>query len=116
MRTRSELLRHLWDAVINSNLRDHAIDNIVASCDRSPNAPFAEVGPILKRLLHSGASPRDLALLQRFAAYEAVFSTLYALDEPGVDEDDFVGLHEELLGADPSGMEGRSGSADDARL
>ena len=113
MSTRAELLRHLWDEVINSHLRPGAIDNTIASFDRgSPDAPFAEVGPILKKLVAAGAAPRDLALLQRFAAYEAVFSTLYALDDPGVDDADFLMLHEELLSADPSGMEGRPGSAE----
>ena len=42
---------------------------------------------------------------------EAVFGTLYALDDPGVDNGDVFMLHEELLGADPSGLEGRPGSA-----
>jgi hypothetical protein len=42
----------------------------------------------------------------------AVFQTLYALDDPGVDDDNVFMLHESLLTADPSGMEGRPGSAD----
>jgi hypothetical protein len=33
------------------------------------------------------------------------------LDDPGVDDDDNKMMHEELLGADPSGREGRPGSA-----
>lgn len=112
MATRADLLRYLWDQVINSHLRDDAVDNTIASFDRdSADAPFAEVGNILKKLLAAGASPRDLALLRRFTAYEAVFSTLYALDDPGVDDDDFLMLHEDLLGADPTGMEGRPASA-----
>ena len=48
----------------------------------------------------------------RAVAYESVFVTLYALDDPGVDGDEVFMLHEELLTADPSGMEGRPGSAD----
>jgi hypothetical protein len=116
MPTRAGLLRYLWDEVINAPLRDDAIDNTIASFNRdSPDAPFGEVGGILKKLLASGTSRRDLALLQRFAAYAAVFSTLYALDDPGVDDDDVFMLHEELLGADPTGMEGRPGSADKSR-
>jgi hypothetical protein len=33
------------------------------------------------------------------------------LDDPGIDDGDVIGLHESLLGADPSGKEGRPGSA-----
>jgi hypothetical protein len=55
----------------------------------------------------------DLCLVLRATAYEAVFGTLYSLSDPGSDEDDDVStLYEELLMADPSGMEGRPGSAD----
>jgi hypothetical protein len=32
------------------------------------------------------------------------------LDDPGIDGDENAMLHEELLGADPSGLEGRPGS------
>ena len=46
----------------------------------------------------------------RNTAYEAVFSTLYAIGDPGVDGNDVFMLHEDLLSADPSGMEGRPGS------
>jgi hypothetical protein len=44
-------------------------------------------------------------------AYETAFSLLYMLDDPGVDAGDVTMLHESLLGADPSGLEGRPGSA-----
>ena len=87
------------------------IDNAIASSERSPDSPFADVGPALKRLLAAGADRRDLSLLVRHAGYEAAFQILYMLDDPGVDGDDNKMLHEELLGADPSGKEGRPGSA-----
>jgi len=48
-------------------------------------------------------------LLKRFAAYEAAFGLLYMLEDPGVE--DATMLHESLLAADPSGKEGRPGSA-----
>jgi hypothetical protein len=40
-----------------------------------------------------------------------VFGTLYALSDPGVEDNDVEMLHESLLSADPSGREGRPGSA-----
>ncbi len=66
-------------------------------------------------MLAAGIARRDLSLGLRFATYEAVFGTLYALSEPGLDQDeDASTLYEELLMADPSGKEGRPGSEDAA--
>jgi hypothetical protein len=53
-----------------------------------------------------------LRLILRSAAYDAVFGTLHSIGDPGVDDNDVFMLHEELLMADPSGQEGRPGSAD----
>ncbi len=80
---------------------------MIRNSERLPDSAFAEIGPIVKRLLDLGASREDLSALLRFSAYEAVFSTLYALDDPGVDGDDFLMLHDSLLSAYPSGCEGR---------
>ncbi len=112
MATREELLDHLWKEVINVRLRDQALDNIIENCRRNPDGPFGDTGAAIERLLAAGASRRDLCLVLRNMAYEAAFGTLYALSDPGPEADDDVGtLYEELLGADPSGMEGRPGSA-----
>ena len=113
MATREELLDHLWKEVIDVNLRDDALDNIVKECKRNPDGPFGDTGPAIERMLAAGASRRDLRLLLRLTAYEAVFGTLYALSDPGPDEgDDVSTLYEELLMAEPSGTGGRPGSAD----
>jgi hypothetical protein len=111
MGTREELLRYLWHEVINVNLRPESLENVIRACRRDANGPFGDTGPAIERLLGVGASTTDLCLVLRAAAYEAVFGTLYALDDPGVDDHDVFMLHEELLTADPSGMEGRPGSA-----
>jgi hypothetical protein len=112
MSTREELLNHLWKEVINTNLRDASLDNIIAHCKRNPAGPFGDTGPAIERMLAAGVSRRDLCLVMRSIAYEAVFGTLYSLSEPGSDPDDDVStLHEELLMAEPSGTGGRPGSA-----
>jgi hypothetical protein len=113
MATRDELLLHLWTRVINSHLRPDEIDRQIAhSKTQAADAPFADTGPALERLLAAGVARRDLQLVLRNAAYSAVFQTLYSIDDPGVDDDDVFMLFEELLSSDPSGMEGRPGSAD----
>jgi hypothetical protein len=116
MATRKEFLDYLWTEVINSSLCDRALDNIVSNCRRDPNGPFGDTGPAIERLLAAGVSRRDLSLLLRSSAYEGAFGVLYALSDPGADEEVDIGtLYEELLMADPSGMDGRPGSADEAQ-
>ncbi len=106
MAAREELLEHLWKEVINAVLRDDALDNIVKHCKRNPDGPFGDTGAAIERLLAAGASRRDLRLVLRTTAYEAAFGTLFAFSDPGLEEDDVSTLYEELLMADPSGMEG----------
>ncbi len=116
MARREELLVYLWRNVINVNLREASLDNIIDNCKRDPSGPFGDTGPAIERMLAAGASRRDLCLVLRATAYEAAFGALYSLSDPGTDEGENVsGLYEELLMADPSGMEGRPGSADAVR-
>lgn len=103
----------LWENVIDPAAREDALDNIVANCRRDPSGPFGDAGPAIERLLAVGASKRDLRLVFRLIAYEAVFTTLYSLSDPGLDEGEDAGtLYEELLMSDPTGMSGRPGSID----
>jgi hypothetical protein len=113
MATQQEFLLQIWKEVINAPLQERWIDNLIADADRAPDRPFADLGPVLKRLLQAGASRRDLSLVHRFASYEAVFQTLCMLGDPGIDGDNIEMMHESLLGSDPSGKEGRPGSAPD---
>jgi hypothetical protein len=109
--SRSEFLAQLWREVINAQLDHETLQNEIAASKRKPDNPFADTGPALERLLALGAAPQDICLVRRSTAYEAVFATLYALDNPGVNDQEAGGLYEDLLGADPSGLDGRPGSA-----
>jgi hypothetical protein len=111
MASREEFLAQVWGEIINASMSGQWIDNTIAAAECRPDDPFADAGPVLKRLLAVGVDRRDLSLLVRQASYDAVFQLLYMLDDPGVDDDDNKMMHEELLGADPSGLEGRPGSA-----
>jgi hypothetical protein len=111
MATRNEFLRQVWTDIINSQMTGSWIDGVVVASERKPDEPFADVGPALKRLVAAGIDRRDLCLVARLASYEAAFRILYMLDDPGVDGDDNKMMHEELLSADPSGRDGRPGSA-----
>ena len=100
----------LWEN-INGYMNDGWIDSTVRASERRPDAPFADTGVVLKRLLALGASKRELALLARSGCYDGTFSTLYDIQGTGLDREDLVAIHEGLLSADPSGLEGRPGSA-----
>ncbi len=110
MATQEEFLDLVWQD-INGSMQEHWIENVIRASENHPNAPFADLGPALKRLLSLGASKRDLSLLARHASYEQAFSLLYHLSDPGIDDNEIEMLHESLLAADPSGLEGRPGSA-----
>ena len=101
MATREELVEHLWQTVINPLREPRCLDNIVANCRRAPDSGFGAVGPAIERALAAGVPAQDLCLLMQMTAYEAVFGTLYALGDPGVDGDDVFGLYEEM-GTAPS--------------
>jgi hypothetical protein len=110
--TRQELLIHLWRHVINIHLDPASLRTEIEHSKARPDDPFADTGEALERLIAAGADPRDICLVRRAAAYGATFATLYALGDPGVDDDNVLMLFEELLTSDPSGMDGRPGSAD----
>lgn len=96
MPTRAALIEHLWQDIINPLDDPSRLDTIIANCKRRPDATFGAVGPAIERALAAGVPAGDLSLLLRFATYEAVFGTLYAIGDPGVDGDDVLGLYEDL--------------------
>jgi hypothetical protein len=102
---RAELLKLAWSGI--RGWRPDNVANLLAA----------------RRAVEAGAAPQDLALAMSAAAYEAVFSLLFVLDEGGdpngepgppawavVDPQSrspLDGLHEGVLSADPTGQEGR---------
>lgn len=115
MTPREQLLQQLWSD-INAAMEERWIDGCIRHSEQHPDAPFADTGAALQRLLALGADRRDLALLWRQASYETAFGTLYLMGDTGIDLADFRGLHESILSADPSGLEGRPGSAPRKKL
>ncbi len=101
MATREELVEHLWQEIINPLARPSTLDNIVANCKRNPGSTFSAIGPAIERALAAGVSPEDLCLIYRSATYEAVFGTLYAIGDPGEENNDVFGLYE-ILASSPS--------------
>ena len=96
MATREELVEHLWKKIINPLDDPSILENIIANCRRQPDAIFAQVGPAIERALAAGVPAADICLIYRGATYEAVFGTLYAIGDPGVDNNEVFGLYEDL--------------------
>ncbi len=111
MASRAEFLKQVWTDIIDAPTTGRWIDHTIADVDGRPNAPFADASAALKRLLAQGADRNDLSIIARLAKYEAVFTLLYMLDDPGVDDDNIKLMHEELLTADPSGRDGGPASS-----
>ena len=105
MKSRNEFLRLLWSETINSAANGAWVENCIRSYEQDSNGPFADVGRAMKRMRELGVSDAEIGAVGRGASYEAVFDLLYKLGDPGVEDPVF--LFEELLAADPSGMEGR---------
>ncbi|MCC6790836.1 MAG: hypothetical protein IT336_04075 [Thermomicrobiales bacterium] len=107
---RDAFLRSIWDEIINPVMEGYWIDDYIQDARQHPNAPFADVGPALERLLALGVDRADLCRIVRANAYETVFGVLHQFEYPGCEGWEIDPLHEEILIADPSGMEGRPGS------
>jgi hypothetical protein len=104
--TREEFLREVWAEIINKPLSGDWVETMMRSAKARADAPFADVGMAVDRLLKLGARREDLSAIARWAGYEAVFSALFMLDDAPV-EGGVAGLYSELVGADPTGRAGR---------
>ncbi len=113
------------------------IQRAMNEAEKTPSTPFADAGAALQRMLNIGVPADDIGTLARFIAYTAVFDLLYVLDfgchtelfyqlrdkdrdclpgwvlmEKDLLEEVLSGreigsLHESVLGAGPTGQEGR---------
>lgn len=115
-------LRSLWPRLIDSWAQDVSWAQRLSD---SQEGPFADAWAGLARVRDAGVKPETLAPIARWIAYETVFGLLYHLGY-GMDEDAgetfpgwrlmethgsdgpltsrvVDGLHEDLLGFDPSG-------------
>lgn len=73
-------------------------------------SPFGDVGNAIARLIRHGVSMDDLGQLAIWSRYRACIDTLRLLHGEDFELNEIDGLHESLLGSDPSGLEGRPGS------
>jgi hypothetical protein len=114
----------LWQGVIDEN--DHKwIDHEIAWAKSRPQASCAQTGPALEEMLAKGVSRQAITNLVRVMQYSVLFHAcsvldgsrmvelpindwvLHQVDENGRPVAIIQGLHEVLLGMDPTGREMR---------
>jgi hypothetical protein len=120
-------LTQAWSRVVRESDTDW-MQHYIQSAQENPDGPYAGVGHALRRCLDRGASAQDLNDIVRGMQAVFLFHLCYLLDNPmfteeelsgfgwglfQVDRDDrpvpprIGGLHESVLGTDPTGREMR---------
>ena len=119
-------LRQAWRAIVSEGDCTWIDREIAGGAERS-SGPYAGIGQALARLRNLGAADDDIVDLVRGMQASLLFSLCYLLEDPGdvepevegicwalvqTDEDDNIlgfisGLHESVLGSDPTGREMR---------
>jgi hypothetical protein len=124
-------LRQAWSRIIPEG-EDAWIDKTMDRAKRSPNEPYAGAGQALRRVLDKGANRKDLVDIVCGMQATLLFDLCYLLDDPGFQEPELSdlgcclvatdqqlnptdqvisGLHESVLGTDPTGREMRPRNA-----
>ena len=124
-------LRQAW-ARVASESDDEWIEKQVAHSKKDPRQPFAGTGHAIARMLAAGVVREDIVDLARGMQAQLLFDICYLLDDPSISEaniDDLgwtlvetdadfeptpetiSGLHESVLGTDPTGREMRPRNA-----
>ena len=124
-------LRQAWRQILPDG-DTQWVPRAVQRAKAKPTEPYAGVGLALARCLEKGVDPRDLSDIVRGTQAEALFSFCYLLEDPGFEEPELEdvgwclvvtdenleptdrpinGLHESVLGTDPSGREMRARDA-----
>jgi len=98
----------LWEVIAPAN-RTATITNLVR--DIEPDAAFGDVPESVQQLLRQQVKATDIDLVARWHRYDAIFNLLQLMEEEGFKRiTEIPGLHEILLGLEPSGKEARAGS------
>jgi hypothetical protein len=125
-------LRAAWSKIVSES-DESWIDAEIANAQARPNEPYAGVGQALKSLVARGATKAEVTDLVRGMQARLLFQLCYLLEAPesaedavadvqwglflvnddGQPEESLQGLHESVLGTDPTGREMRPrGKAD----
>lgn len=103
-------LRQIWQDAINDRMSGQWIEDVIQAADAAPDqALTVTCADALQRLLDQGVDRTDLSHLARHQVAEGIRAAFRLLSDPGVQEDDFDELANELLNAGPRGQDGLPG-------
>jgi len=103
-------LRQIWQDAINDRMSGQWIEDVIQAADASPDqALTVTCADALQRLLDNGVDRTDLSHLARHQVAEGIRAGFRLLSDPGVQDDDFDELANELLTAGPRGSDGLAG-------
>lgn len=68
MASRDDFRKHLWANRINDYMQEDWIDKEIA-LSQTPEAPFADIGPVLKRIHDYWCYPSRIKLIARVGEY-----------------------------------------------
>lgn len=98
----------LWE-IVSPRDRESWMKNLAKVIP--PAAAFGDVPPSLQYLLKLGINATDLDRVAIWHRYDAIHTVLFLMEDQGFDRSSQLpGLHEILLGLEPSGKEARAGS------
>jgi hypothetical protein len=98
----------LWEIIVPT-AREMSVIKVVRDIARDD--AFGDVPRSVQQLLKQQIKAADLDLVARWHRYDAIFNLLELMEEEGFKRTtEIPGLHEILLGLEPSGKEARAGS------
>ena len=101
MMTQDEFLEWLWKEVIRSGADGKWIDSIVKSAAKSRIPGERRMGVLLKGLIDKGVSRAEIVELLEFDRRDTVFTIIHRIEDEGVEDEAWDGIHEEFETADP---------------
>lgn len=101
MMTQDEFLERLWKEVIRTGADGKWIDAIIKSSTKSKIEGERRMGALLKGLLDKSVSRQEIVELLEYDRRDSVFTIIHMIEEDGVEEEGWEGIHEAFEMADP---------------
>jgi len=101
MMTQDEFLERLWKEVIRVGANGKWIDAIIDGSAKSTIDGERRMGALLKGLLDKGVSREEIVELLEYDRRDSVFTLIHMIEEDGVEEEAWDGIHEAFDMADP---------------
>jgi hypothetical protein len=101
------ILRQIWKDAINDRMSGQWIGDVIQAAEQYPDqALTVTCADALQRLPDKGVQRKDLSQIAKHQVAEGICAGFHLLADPGVQENDYDDLANELLNAGPRGRDG----------